>query len=53
MRDCWVDELVNLFHKACNDNNNQININYLIEGLKNLFLNNLLYLLNVTIFILL
>ncbi|KAG0686920.1 hypothetical protein C6P40_003145 [Pichia californica] len=38
MRDSWVDDLDFLFQKACNNNNNQINIDYLVEGLKTLFL---------------
>lgn len=37
MRDSWVDELDVLFHKAC-ESNDEINIDYLIEGLKTLFL---------------
>lgn len=36
MRDPWVDELNNLFHKSCN--NEKIEINLLIEGFKTLFL---------------
>lgn len=37
MRDTWVDELGTLFHKAC-ESEDEVNIDYLIEGLKTLFL---------------